>query len=480
MFTNDGKQAFIICDSKLSSPWVIGRSGTKWYSRVSNDTIYIKVSPTYKVEEEIDSVYVMFYLSKGATISPDPSQYVDLTVKDGVKYTVTSEDGKAHRTYVVTHSSTDHMPYGEGATLGKTVAEKLFTDLGYPGEANNWGFTDSRLYGDLNGYVSFCGHDHVVLLARQYSDPHFDSGPQDPDFDLGFRVYNASDLSYACQLNCGNLDRQMIRAISSDWNGVMVATVVSRDGKSSELYYWERPTDTPKLLYKADVNLASSGDGSNYIHISGDIKGQANITCGGVRGASGDHYLIHLEGGVPEGVQTISTGYASDDCGGFQNIAMLSSEPKSSYVVADSEGGAATPGSSKAYVNTFSGKTKVVLFKNILQSMGNGGFHDWWVGTGGSLNRPGSRRPYVASIPINGKPYVMFLNGTVWWWCNTLIDPDDLKTRIPGAEIDFSVNAGWSFGASGDLYYDEASHEAYWVYYADRYGMFMQRITCFE
>ena len=63
---------------------------------------------------------------------------------------------------------------------------------------------------------------------------------------------------------------------------------------------------------------------------------------------------------------------------------------------------------------------------------------------------------------------------------NTLIQADDLNTRIEGAEYDFSINAGWSFGASGDWYWDESETTAYWVSWIDRHGAFKFKMTCFE
>lgn len=481
IFTVDGQQAFIICTNKVDCPYVeyVDENGakTKFKSRMSNDTIYIQLNPTVDPEVILSEATLKFCISKGSTVKPDPTIPQDFTVEGGVKYTVTSEDGKTSRTYVVTHGLTDLLPYGEGATIGALQVEKQFPDLGYPGERANFGFADSRQYGDINGYISFCGHDYVVILGRQYTDPHFDDASLNvPNYDLGLRVYNANDFSYVGKLELGSIQPAALKAISSDWNGLMAGVVVTASG-SSEIYTWDNPLSAPKLMGSVSENLGSASDGSNYIQISGDLKAQANITCGAVRGPEGEHYIIHLEGGQIVSTDKVSTGYSSGDANGFQMIAPMSPEPKPDYVIGDTEGSGNN--TIKVYINSFAGNTKSVM-PGVLQSTGAGGFHDWWVGTGSRLERTGARRPYVSCMQINGKDYVMLLNGTGWWWCNTLIQADDLNTRIEGAEYDFSINAGWSFGASGDWYWDESETTAYWVSWIDRHGAFKFKMTCFE
>lgn len=481
MFTVDGQQAFIICTDKIDCPYVeyVDENGvtTKFKSRMSNDTIYIQVNPTVDPKVVLSNATLKFCTSKGASVTPDPTVPVDFTVEGGVKYTVTSEDGKTSRTYVVTHGLTDNLPYGEGATLGTIQLEKQFPELGYPGERGNFGYTDSRLYGDINGYISFCGHDYVVILGRQYTDPHFDDPSMSTvDLDLGLRYYNASDLSYAGKLNIGSIEAKDIKAISSDWNGVMVGTVTT-GSSSTDIYLWETPSSAPRLFGTVAENLGMAADGSNYIQISGDIKGQANIACGGQRGPEGNHFIIHVEGGQIVSTDKISSGYSSGDSNGFQMIAPVGSEPNPSYVVGDAEGSGNN--TIKVYINSYTGRTGTIM-PGVLQSTGSGGFHDWWVGTGACLARTGARRPYVSCMPINGRDYVMILNGTGWWWCNTIVDAADLRTRIAGAEYDFSVNASWSFGGTGDWYWDESEHAAYWIGWIDRHGAFKYKITCFE
>lgn len=472
MFTQDGKEAFILGSSDLDCLKVTGKSGVVWKSRMEDNIIYVQVSPSVDPAEELNGVVAKFYVSKGATVDPDPSVPQNFAQEGGVQYTVTSENGKASRTYTVTHGITDIVEYGKGFTRGIQQNLMTFPELGYPGEQGNYNFSDSRLYGDLNGYVAYCGHNHVVLLARQYSDPRFDDPSMNvPNEQLALKVFNAVDFSQAGNLNIGSIEISSIRAITSDWNGVLVAAV--NKGGSADLYYWTSPTVAPKLYAHINENICSSTDGSNYLQITGDIFAQANITTGGVRGAKGEHYMIHVENGQVTNTQTISSGYPSDDCGGFQMISAIRTDLNSSYVVGDNEGSGNN--TLRVYANTYSGKTKVIM-PNVLQS----DWQQWWVGTGSSLARGGARRPYVSSMYINGKYYVALMLGTGWWWHNDIAELDDLHARVTGTTVAYSTNCAWSFGGSCDWYWDPELKEAYWVGYTDRYGMYSVRLTCYE
>lgn len=474
MFTKDGKEAFILGSGDLDCLKVTGKSGVVWKSKMEDNTIYIQVSPTVDPIEELDGVVAQFYISKGATVEPDPSIPQNFAQEGGVQYTVTSEDGKTSRTYTVTHGLTDIVEFGMGFTRGIKQNEVFFPDLGYPGEKDNFGFTDSRLYGDLNGYVAFCGKKHVVLLAGQYSNPQLgDASLNVPNEQLALKVFNLADLSQAGNLNMGSVDFRTVRAITSDWNGVLVAAVVTNAGAGAEFYYWTAPTDAPKLLASTSASVCAVADGSNYIQVAGDVFGEVNITCNGTRNTEGEHYMIHIENGNVTSTDLIKTGYPSNDSNGFQMISPLKAEAKSSYVMGDVEGSGNN--TLKVYANTFSGKTKVIM-PNVLQN----DWQQWWVGTGSNLSRTGARRPFVSSMYINGKYYSIVMLGTGWWWHNDIAEIDDLHTRVVGTSVAYVTNCAWSFGGSSDWFWDDEQKEAYWAGYTDRYGMFTVRLTCYE
>lgn len=472
MFETDGKEAFILGTNDLDCLKVTGRSGVIWKSRMSNDTIYIKLSPTVNPAEEIDSVAPKFFVSKGATVTPDPSEPQNFAVEGGVKYTVTSEDGNATRTYVVTHGLTDLLEYGGGFTRGIVNGPVKFPDLGYPGEQANYNLADSRQYGDLNGYVAFCGYNHFVLMAGQYSNPKFDNPAMNiPDESLAFKVFNFSDFTPAGNLNLGSIPMANVRCLSSDINGTLVAGV--NNGSNADIYYWESYNTQPKLLAHFDENLFMNGDGSNYLQIQGDIFGVCNITTNALRDPKGNHYMIHLENGQVTDKSIVSTGCSSGDAGGFQMITPLTSELHCSYVMGDNEGSGNN--TLRVYANTFAGKTKVIM-PNVLQN----DWQQWWVGTGSTLARPGARRPYVSAMNINGKIYVSLMLGTGWWWHNDVVEVDDLHTRVIGTTVAYSTNCAWSFGGSSDWCWNPSKTEGFIIGYTDRYGVYSVRMTCYE
>ncbi|MBD5367592.1 MAG: hypothetical protein HDR82_11450 [Bacteroides sp.] len=472
LFTRDGQEAFIMGSNDQNCLKVTGKSGIIWKSRMEGNTIYIQVSPTVDPTEELDGVVAKFYVSKGATVDPDPAIPQNFAQEGGVQYTVTSEDKKKSVTYTVTHGLTDMLEDGQGFSLGLPQVTKTFPELGYPGELANYNLADSRQYGDLNGYVAYCGHNHVVLMAGQYSNPHFDNAAMNiPNTQLAFKVFNAADLSEAGNLNLGSINMTDVRAITSDWNGVLVA-LTNTNGKGG-IYYWTSYSDAPRLVGQVNENLGAATDGSNYIQIAGDITGTANITTGAPRDAEGSHYMIHLENGQITDTQIVATGYSSNDGAGFQMISPIKPDANSSYLVGDTEGSGNN--TLKVYANTFKGNTKVIM-PNVLQS----DWQTWWVGTGSQLSRTGARRPYVSSMYVNGKYYAILMLGTGWWWHNDIAELDDLHARVTGTSVAYSVNCAWSFGGSSDWYWDPEIKEAYWVGYTDRYGMFTTRLTCYE
>lgn len=323
----------------------------------------------------------------------------------------------------------------------------------------------------MNGYVAFCGHDHVVLLSRQYTAPKFDNAALNvPDANLGLRVFNKKDLSYVGKLNIGSIDMAGLIAITSDMNGVLVGAV--RNGNNCDLYYWTKYSDAPMLLGSVSGNLCSITDGASYLSIMGNLAEEANITGNAGRDKDGSHYMIHVVNNQITDTQIIKTGARADDGNGFQMISPLTDKLNSSYVLGDVEGSG--NGSIKVMAKTYKGTTKVTQ-----GPVFNGDWQPWWVGTGSNITRTGGRRPYVNSMLINGVHYALIMNGTGWWWHNDIAIIDDLKTRVAGTSWAYSTNVAWSFGGSCDWYWDAEKGDAFYVMYTDRYGMAVYRLTCF-
>jgi len=450
---------------------VKGTSGTMFNGIIGSDNVItIKVAPQYDATEELNSVTPIFYLSKGATVSPDPTVPQNFAQQGGVKYTVTAEDGTTKNVYSVTWGISDPIPYGEGFSYAAVGAAKSFVDLGYPGEVGNTGLPSIQ-YGDLQMYHAYCG-DYIVLLSRAYID-------SDPSSPYCLKVVDKTNLNDAGTLNIGSISVSNIRMITSDYKGRCVAAVTNSNGET-EFFYWTAPSNAPTSVGKVAVSMAPNTDGSNNFQVAGDITGNAWITALAPRGSKGEHYRIKVTNGqLASTYSIVQTGYASNDCSSFQMISPLDDSDNPSFVIGDTEGTAAAANSIHCYINSPSGTTTNVMpsyWQNILQA--------WWVGTGFSTARTGGRSPVVSALPVNGKTYVAVTSGTGWWFAAAVLSSDlsQLAENQENLNIAFPVDAsrGWSFGEWVDWYWSDEHNEAYLAVWFGRLGLYTYKLTCFE
>jgi hypothetical protein len=445
---------------------VTGTSGTLFNGVIGDDNnITIKVSPYLDAVEELDGVTPVFYLSKGATVAPDPLVPQNFAQAGGVKYTVTAENGTTQNVYTVTWGISDQLPHGEGFSYAEIGTSKIFTQLGYPGELNNWDL-DSKEYGDLLLYHAYCG-DYIVLLSRVYIDA-------DAASPHCLKVVDKTNLNPASTLNLGSISLPDIKMITSDYKGRCVATVVKDN--ETEFFYWTTPTSAPTSVGKISVNMAPSTDGSANFQVAGDITGDAWITALAPRGPKGEHYRIKVTGGrLATNYSIVETGYSSGDCTGFQMISPLDDSDRPSFVIGDAEGTANAANSIHCYINSPAGSTTSVMpayWQNILQA--------WWVGTGFTTARTGGRAPVVSALPINGKSYVVVTSGTAWWHSAAVLSSDLQNLAHENLNIAESVNRGWSYGAWVDWYWSDDKKEAYLAVWFGRLGLYTYKMTCFE
>ncbi|GBU07343.1 hypothetical protein AwDysgo_06740 [Bacteroidales bacterium] len=458
---NLGSEAQII-----NSFSVNGKSNTFFKAVINADnTITIKVSPQINAEEELDTALPTFYLSKGATVTPDPTLAQNFAQDGGVKYTVTSEDKKNKRDYIVSWDLSDKLSYGEGFSYAEIGSRKNFVELGYPGEFKNFNLPDSKLYGDLQMYHAYCG-DHIVLLSQAYVATSASS-------PYALKVVDKNTLNEAGPLNLGSISIGNLKMISSDYKGRCVAAVIN--GNETEFFYWAKISDAPKSAGKIAINMASASDLSNNFQVAGDIAGNAWITALATRGPKGEHYRIKVTNGkLASNYSTIETGYSSADCTSFQMISPLDDSDQPSFVVGDTEGAANTANSVKCYINSFAGSTSYVIpayWQNILQA--------WWVGTGFAPARTGARTP-VSALPINGKSYVVITSGTSWWHAAAVLNANLQTLAHENLNIADGVNRAWSFGSYVDWYYDQDKDEAYLAVWFGRLGLYTYKMTCYE
>jgi len=455
--------------SIITSFKVKGTGGTIFNATIGTDNVItIKVSPYLDAAEELDSVTPVFYLSKGATVSPDPTVPQNFAQQGGVKYTVTAEDGKTQTVYTVTWGISDQLQYGEGFSYAEIGTSKSFVELGYPGEVGNTGLPSIQ-YGDLQMYHAYCG-DYIVLLSRAYIGT-------DPSSPYCVKVVDKTNLNDAGTLNLGSIPVSNIRMITSDYKGRCVAAVTNT-ASETEFFYWTTPTSAPISVGKIAINMAPNTDGSNNFQVAGDITDNAWITALAPRGSNGEHYRVKVTGGkLASDYSIVQSGYSSNDCTGFQMISPLDDSDKPSFVIGDTEGTAGAANSIHCYINSPAGSTTSVMpgyWQNILQA--------WWVGTGFSTLRTGGRSPFVSALPINGKTYVIVTSGTNWWFAAAVVSADLQSLAHENLNIAFPVDAsrGWSFGEWADWYWSDENHEAYLAVWFGRLGLYTFKMTCFE
>lgn len=445
-----------------------GASGTIFNSSIGDDnTITIKVSPYLNAAEELKSATPVFYLSKGSTVTPDPSIPQNFAQEGGVKYTVVSEDKSNIREYTVIWGVSDKLPYGAGFSYAEIGTKKNFVELGYPGQLGNTSLPSIQ-YGDLQMYHAYCGN-YIVLLSRAYigsdsSSPHC------------VKVVDKMNLNDGGSLNLGSISLPTIKMITSDYKGRCVAAVVTASG--TEFFYWAKPTDTPTSIGSIGINMApATGDLSNNFQVAGDIKGNAWITALAPRDAAGTHYRIKVtDGHLATTYSTIKTGHPSSDCSQFQMISPIDDSDQPNYVVGDAEGTAGAANSVHCYFNSFAGSalnTMPAFWQSTLQA--------WWVGTGFTTQRGGGRCPVVSALPINGKSYVVVTSGTNFWTAGAVLSSDLQTLAHENLNIAFPVvSRAWSFGEWVDWYWDEEQQEAYLAVWFGRLGLYTYKMTCFE
>lgn len=457
-----GSEAKIMMSFKVT-----GANGKVFNSTINDEdnTITIKVAPQYNASEELSEATPVFYLSKGATVTPDPAEPQNFAQEGGVKYTVTSEDRSTTKTYTVGWGISDKLPEGAGFSYAEKGIVKFFPELGYPGEKGNFDLP-SEQYGDLEMYHAYCG-DYIVLLSRVYV--------RNGNLEHGIKVVDKNSLESAGTLNLGSINADDLKMISSDYKGHCVGCVV-KDEKT-EFVYWTTPSSTPISVGTINVNMAPfTGDAANNFQISGDITTKAWITALAPRDNDGSHYRIKVSNGqLASDYSMIKTNYPSNDCNSFQMIAALDDSDEPAYIVGDGEGTPNTANSIHCYVNSFTGSTLNVmpkLWQNTLQT--------WWVGTGFTVARSGGHSPIVSVLPINGKTYTLVTSGTAWWHAAAVLDEELQELTHENLNIAIDINRGWSYGAWADWYWDDEKSEAYLALWFGRVGLFTYKMTCFE
>lgn len=451
----------------INSFSVKGHDNTVFKGVINEDeTITIKVSPYLDAESSLSNAVPTFYLSKGATVLPDPKLPQDFAQEGGVRYTVTAEDGSTQQEYVISWDISDQLADGEGFSYAEIGTAKNFVELGYPGEFDNFNQTDPKHFGDLDAIPAYCG-DHIVLLSRAYID-------SDPLSPFAVRTFDKNTLEPSGPLDLNGIEPRDLKLITSDYKGHLVGMVVSKG--ITEFFYWTDIDTQPQSLGSLQTDLASATDGSANFQVAGDVLTKAWITASAPRNTNGEHYRLQVNGGqVNTNVSKVITGYSSEDGSGFQMISPLDDSDEPRFVVGDTDGTPGEANSVKAYINSFAGSTQTTmpgLWQNTLQA--------WWVGTGSSTAKYGGRAPFVSALLVNGKSYALLTSGTAWWHAAAVLNADLQSLAHENLNIAESINRAWSFGSAADWYYNENDKEAYLTIWFGRIGLKTFKLTCYE
>jgi hypothetical protein len=452
---------------------VTNEAGRTYDGIIENDnTITIQIAPYLDVAAELAMAKPSFYISKGATVAPDPAVPQNFAQPDGVKYTVIAEDGSTRREYTVTVAMVEKLPYGDGFSYAQIGIQKNFDILGYPGQQGNYSFTDAKQYGDLYMYHAYCG-DYIVLLSRRYV---LNDGASSPH---AVKVVDKNTLNNAgISLNLGAINLLNLKMITSDYKGHCVGAVVT--GSSTEFFYWTTPTAAPVSVGSVAVNMApfsTEADPSSNFQVAGDITGNAWITALAAHTGTGDHYRIKVTGGqLASTYSTIQTGYRGDNSNWFQMISPLDDSDEPDFVIGDAETPAAAGNTIRCYIKSYAGVELAVM-----PGLWNSTLQSWGAGTGYTLSRTGARRPVVSGMVINGKSYVLVVTGTLWYHAAAVLESDLATLAHPNLNIvPASISAQWCWGSWVDWYWDEEEGAAYIAIWFNRIGLSTYRLTCFK
>ncbi len=458
--------------------------------KVEGDDITIMINPFSDVEKALSEAYPKFYMPMGATCSPTPVDPQDFTKE--VKYTITSGDGKHQRTYTVNWGPSDPLPFGGGYAFSNLLCEKMYTELGYPGQPIT-GENGDVPNGDILFYPAFCG-DKIVGFSRVYAWGNTNGRNIAPNHSLAFKVWDVATLEEVnTTLNLGSLSPSDIVNITNDWTGHVVAATGGLNSKPSELYYWTSleaaPVKVGTLPVPVYTHTVHEVDASMFIQVAGDITSDAVVTYMPTKTSTGDHVAVNVRGGsIDQNYRTITTGYPSNDQAWFQMISMFGTDDRANYLVGETEG--TGNGSVKAYYNTFTNMTIATMPAYLNGKPFSDGIA-WWAATGATSSRGGSRRPFVMAMMVNGKEYSLVLTGYAWEYRSQMMTGDfsayigdalcyDMRKYQQAQIGSAGLDAQLSFGSVGCWYWDDDAHEGRVAIWNGREGLATFLISSYE
>ena len=260
-------------------------------------------------------------ISDKATIDPDPTKPIDYTVSDGVKFTVTAEDGEAKTEY------TAFLAAAEFTQKVEKVWQKKFGQLGLGSKAN------------YDCGIAFVDTEHFAYADLQVFDLDGNKvGDLNTTGVTGLQLYSDGAVKAEKQLT----------SMTNDCNGVLVAITAytgileetGGQGCCSEVYAWIDGWDkAPTKIYgPAEYQC-------NYMSVAGDVKGDFILNFRtGVTAPPQMHHVMVYKGGkyYNDDGSSACTWYGpkiehpcDDGCWG-QQLSFFSGNPDDGFVVWDS------------------------------------------------------------------------------------------------------------------------------------------------
>lgn len=255
-------------------------------------------------------------VSKGATVSPDPSVAADYTVDGGVKYTVTAEDGKSTKVYTV------ELAAAQFQNKVEKVWEQTFGDMGV---------AQSKF---LDCGVGFSGTNIVTHDCQVFDKDGKKIG-----------TLNTTGLPTADQENF-----QLV-CMSNDINGVLFASVGTTaegtipakadDIKIGSIYAWLEGWEKPATIIVDGAADGAKNNFSKFFSVSGDVKNNFIVMHPTpVRGGTQMHHCRAFSNGnyTKPVWSPFNVGMPSNDGNWSQIVSATSGNTDGIFVIGDSNG----------------------------------------------------------------------------------------------------------------------------------------------
>ncbi len=245
-------------------------------------------------------------VSEKATISPDPKEVRDYTVAEGVKFTVTAEDGKTSQEYTVL------LKDAKIKTVCKKVWEKTYGDLSVKSSTagiGNVGFSGDKIVTSNLEVLDLEGNKVGTLCTDGIVDG------------------KATDFWLTCVSN--DHANHLVGSVGYDATGEKF----SKEIAWTRYYIWLDGWDkAPQLLYeKKDAEVAK------YFSASGDLPKKGILTIIAGRSVAQLHHCIVFVDGKFQW-NGYNTPYPGNDGNWGAIVSAASGDPDGYFFLADSRG----------------------------------------------------------------------------------------------------------------------------------------------